>query len=69
MSDFALFINPNRYTRTLCGVEDGWQLDHIIPIKECFLSGKPAEEAADKSNLRMLPWRDNLMRQYKKWQS
>ena len=57
-------INPNRYTRTLCGVEDGWQLDHIIPIKECYERGMTPEEASDISNLRMLPWKDNLMRNY-----
>ena len=57
-------INPNNYTRTLCGVEDGWQLDHITPIKECFEKGLSPQEAAQVSNLRMLPWKDNLMRQY-----
>lgn len=57
-------INPNNYPRTLCGVENGWQLDHIIPIKECFEKGISAEEASDVKNLRMLPWKDNLMRQY-----
>lgn len=57
-------INPNNYPRTLCGVENGWQLDHIIPIKECFEKGITAEEASNISNLRMLPWKDNLMRQY-----
>ena len=57
-------INPNRYIRTLCGVENGWQLDHIKSIKECFESGIPAQDAAAVENLRMLPWKDNLMRQY-----
>jgi hypothetical protein len=58
-------INPHNYPRTLCGVEGGWQLDHIIPVKECFQQGKSPEEAASINNLRMLPWHDNLMRQYK----
>lgn len=57
-------INPNNYPRTLCGVENGWQLDHITPIKECFEKGLSPQEAAQVSNLRMLPWKDNLMRQY-----
>ena len=57
-------INPNLYTRTLCGVEGGWQLDHIIPIKECYEKGISPEEAASIHNLRMLPWKDNLMRNY-----
>lgn len=58
-------INPQRYTRTLCGVEGGWQLDHIIPIKECYESGLTPEQASDVGNLRMLPWRDNLARNKK----
>jgi hypothetical protein len=58
-------INPNNYTRTLCGVEDGWQLDHIIPIKECFEKRLTIEEASSVTNLRMLPWKDNLMRNFK----
>jgi len=57
-------INPNKYPRTLCGVEGGWQLDHIIPIKECFEKGLSIEEASAASNLRMLSWKNNLMRQY-----
>lgn len=58
-------INPNRHPRTLCGVKDGWQLDHIKPIKECFEQGLSPQEASDISNLRMLPWKENLMRQFK----
>jgi len=58
-------INPQRHPRTLCGVEGGWQLDHIVPIKECFERGLTVEEASNINNLRMLPWRENLMRQYK----
>jgi hypothetical protein len=57
-------INPNRYQRTLCGVKDGWQLDHIMPISECFEKGKTPEEASSLKNLRMLPWKTNLMRNY-----
>lgn len=58
-------INPHRYPRTLCGVDGGWQLDHIRTIKECFEAGLSAQEASSVDNLRMLPWKDNLMRQYK----
>jgi hypothetical protein len=57
-------INPNKHPRTVCGVEGGYQLDHIIPIKECYNKGLSAEQAASLENLRMLPWRDNLMRNY-----
>lgn len=57
-------INPKRYPRTLNGVGGGWQLDHIKTIKECFDQGIPVEEVAAVSNLRMLPWQQNLMRNY-----
>jgi hypothetical protein len=57
-------INPNQYPRTLCGVDGGWQLDHIITIKECFEKGVTPKEASSINNLRMLPWKKNLMRQY-----
>lgn len=59
-------INPNRHKRTRMGIEDGWQLDHIIPVSECFKKGMSVEEASDISNLRMLPWKENLMRNFKK---
>jgi len=57
-------LNPNNHPRTLCGVEGGWQLDHIIPIKECFEKGLSEEEVASLDNLRMLPWKTNLMRNF-----
>lgn len=58
-------INPNNYPRTLCGVDGGYQLDHIIPIKECFEKGMSVEKASSLDNLRMLPWKTNLMRNFK----
>ena len=58
-------INPNRYKRTLCGVENGYQLDHIVSVKECFKKGISEEDASSVNNLRMLEWRDNLARNKK----
>lgn len=63
-SDHIDVINPERHPRTVCGVDGGWQLDHIIPIKECFERGMSPEEASSVDNLRMLPWKQNLMRNY-----
>ena len=57
-------VNPMGYTRTLCGVTNGWQLDHIVPVRECFEKGLSIAEASAVTNLRMLPWKDNLMRQF-----
>lgn len=59
-------INPYGHKRTLCGVENGYQLDHIIPIKFGFENNIPPEVLAEKNNLRMLPWKENLMRNYSK---
>ena len=57
-------INPERHPRTVCGIDGGWQLDHIVSIKECFENGISPEEASALENLRMLPWKENLMRNY-----
>ena len=59
-------INPNDYKRTICGVEGGYQLDHIITIKYGFENNIPEEVLAEKRNLRMLPWRENLNRNWEK---
>lgn len=57
-------INPDDHPRTLCGVEGGYQLDHIITIKFGFENNIPPEVLAEKDNLRMLPWKENLMRNW-----
>ena len=57
-------LNPNNYPRTRMGVKDGWQLDHIKPVNECFKEGISIEDASDVKNLRMLPWKTNLMRNF-----
>jgi hypothetical protein len=48
----------------LCGVDGGWQLDHIKTVREAFDEGLSPEEVAHVDNLRMLPWKENLMRNY-----
>jgi hypothetical protein len=53
-------INPMRYVRTLCGVENGWQLDHIVSIKYGFENNIEPRVIAAVENLQMLPWIDNL---------
>lgn len=63
--NLALVLNRDEKNKESGGVEGGWQLDHIKPVSECFDEGVPVEEASDASNLRMLPWLDNLMRNYK----
>jgi 5-methylcytosine-specific restriction endonuclease McrA len=53
-------INPFGYTRTLCGVENGWQLDHKIPIRYGFDNDIEPNIIAAVENLQMLPWVENV---------
>ncbi len=53
-------INPHNLPRTLCGIDGGFQLDHVISIREGFLLGLLPEALASKENLQMLPWKENL---------
>lgn len=55
-------INPNRYPRTVAGVDGGYQLDHIIEIRFGFDNNIPPEVLCEVENLRMLPWKENLAR-------
>lgn len=55
-------LNPHGYNRTICGVPDGYQLDHIISVKECFERGFTPEEASKLENLQLLPWKTNLLK-------
>jgi len=60
-----IIINPMGKPRTLCGVEGGWQLDHIVSIKYGFERGIAPEEIADLDNLQMLPWEMNRNKHHK----
>ena len=55
-------INPDDYPRTLCGVDGGYQLDHILGVRECFDKGISIEECASLQNLQMIPWKENLQK-------
>jgi hypothetical protein len=62
--EYKDIINPHDYPRTLCGVEGGYQLDHIISIKRGFLTGLNPEFLAEVNNLRMVPWKVNRDKWY-----
>jgi len=59
-NEFAGEINPNNYMRGLAGVDGVYHLDHIIPARFGFDNGIPPEVLAEKENLQMLPWRENI---------
>jgi hypothetical protein len=56
----------NTHKRTLSGIDGGYQLDHIISIKFGFDNNISPEALSEKSNLRMLPWKKNLERNWVK---
>jgi len=53
-------INPNDRTRALAGVNDAYHLDHIVSVRMCFDNMVPPNVCADKDNLQMIPWGDNI---------
>lgn len=52
-------INPQNLPRTLCGIDGGYQLDHVISIKSGFDRNLSPENIASIDNLQMLPWEAN----------
>lgn len=58
-------LNPDNRPRTLCGVDGGYQLDHIISVKRGFELGMTPIQLAAPENLQMLPWSTNRS----KWDS
>ena len=55
-------INPKRHNRGRAGVEDAYQLDHILTVREGFSLNKSPEFMSRLENLRLIPWRHNLSR-------
>jgi len=55
-------LNPQHKPRTLCGVEGGYQLDHIRSIRYCFDNGISIEECANLDNLQIISWEENLQK-------
>lgn len=53
-------LNPHNYPRTLCGVDGGYQLDHIKGIADCFRDGISIDDCASLENLQMVTWQENL---------
>lgn len=48
--------------RGLCGVKGAYQIDHIISISEGFINKISPNKIANISNLRMIPWKQNLFK-------
>lgn len=52
-------LNPNRLPRTVCGIKEGYQLDHKISIKEGFDKNIEPDILASIENLELIPWEEN----------
>jgi hypothetical protein len=48
--------------RGRCGVDGAYQLDHIRSIDWGWKNGIPPEQIAEWENLRMIPWKTNLLK-------
>jgi hypothetical protein len=53
-------INPKKLPRGRAGEEGAYHLDHIVPKRFCFENGIPPEVCADRTNLQMIGWRENV---------
>lgn len=52
-------LNPNNHKLTVAGTLNGYQIDHIIPIKYGFENNLPPETIGDINNLRIVTWKEN----------
>ena len=48
---------PNQEMR-----KQGWHLDHMVSIKECYMNELPVDMAADPLNLQVVPPKYNLQK-------
>tara|TARA_R110000868_G_scaffold85500_1_gene240506 strand:+ start:327 stop:923 length:597 start_codon:yes stop_codon:yes gene_type:complete len=58
-------LNPDDLPRTLCGIDEGYQLDHKMSIKKAFDLGIPEHKAASINNLQLLSWTENRSKSHK----
>lgn len=57
---YSKIINPHNHPRGKAGVDGAYHLDHIVPKRFCFDNNIPPEICADKTNLQMIGWRENV---------
>lgn len=53
-------INPKKLPRGKAGVEGAYHLDHVVPKRFCFENNIPPEICADRTNLQMIGWKENV---------
>lgn len=62
--DISLLENYDKL-RGLCGVNEAYQLDHIISVSKGYTDNIAPDIIGDISNLRIIPWKDNLLKSNK----
>lgn len=62
---FEHMINPESKPRTRAGVNNGFHLDHIYPVSKGFEENIPPEVIANVDNLRLIDWRENVIKSNK----
>lgn len=60
--EYKDYINPNNFKRAVAGVDEAYQLDHIVSVRYGFDNGFTPEEISNKDNLQMLPWKENIVK-------
>lgn len=55
-------INPNNLPFGRAGTEGAHHLDHIVSVRYGFENGIPPAELAQASNLRVIPWLENVVK-------
>jgi hypothetical protein len=55
-------INPENLPRGVAGRKGSYHLDHKISVRYGFDNNISPDVIADKSNLQMLPWRENVIK-------
>ena len=56
---------PNYEKRAPNGTDGGYTLDHITSVVFGYKNKIPAKIIANIENLRMMPWKDNIIKGWK----
>ena len=55
-------LNPHRHALGPAGRSGSFQLDHIVPVSECFVRKVTGADCASVENLQVVPWLVNVVR-------
>jgi hypothetical protein len=58
-------INPHNLPFGRAGTDGAYHLDHIVSVRYGFDNGIPPQQLANVSNLRVIPWLENVVKRDK----